>query len=278
MTSYEKESEINVMMKEEVEELKRENAALKNSCKKYEEALKDLNDLVKNSPRELKREIEENKMVELRNEWKKEQEEEKIKFTEVVRRQIQEKTKDTVIQVIKEKEELVRDTVDKRKCLVIFGLREKKIPNKYAREKEERELARQVIQFVQDSAQGLDQEIEEIHRIGKYNEGGTRPLKVRMRSQVAVDEIMARTGKLAENDEYKDIWIKRDMNLEEREKERALRKEAKEKNEKRTEIEKKKFYWRILDMKLRKWYLREEKETTRGTQRAQEQEEGGVQV
>ena len=206
-------------------------------------------------------------MVELRNEWKKEQEEEKIKFTEVVRRQIQEKTKDTVIQVIKEKEELVRDTVDKRKCLVIFGLREKKIPNKYVREKEEKELARQVIQFVQDSAQGIDQEIEEIHRIGKYNEGGARPLKVRMRSQVAVDEIMARTGKLAENDEYKDIWIKREMNLEEREKERALRKEAKEKNEKRTEIEKKKFYWRILDMKLRKWYLREEKETTRETQR-----------
>ena len=138
MTSYEKVSEINVMMKEEVEELKRENVALKKSCKKYEEALKDLNDKVKNSPSELKSEIEENKMVELRNEWKKEQEEEKIKFTEVVRRQIQEKTKDTVIQVIKEKEELVRDTVDKRKCLVIFGLREKKIPNKYVREKEER--------------------------------------------------------------------------------------------------------------------------------------------
>ena len=99
-----------------------------------------------------------------------------------------------------------------------------------------------------------------------------------MRSQVAVEEIMARTGKLAGNEDYKDIWIKRDMNLEEREKERTLRKEAKEKNEKRTEIEKKKFYWRILDMKLRKWYLREEKEKARGIQQTQEQEEGSVQV
>ena len=81
--------------------------------------------------------------------------------------------------------------------------------------------------MVQDSTQGLEQEVEEVHRIGRYSEGGMRPLKVRMRSQVAVEEIMARTGKLAENTEYKDIWIKRDMNLEEREKERALRKEAK---------------------------------------------------
>lgn len=60
--------------------------------------------------------------MELRNAWKKEQEDDKVKFAEVVKRQIQEKTKDTVIQVIKEKEELVRNTVDKKKCLVIFGL------------------------------------------------------------------------------------------------------------------------------------------------------------
>ena len=45
--------------------------------------------------------------------------------------------------------------------------------------------------------------------------------------------------------------------MEEREKERDLRDEAKEKNERRTETGKKKFYWRVLDMKLRKWYIRE---------------------
>ncbi|MPC24646.1 hypothetical protein E2C01_017732 [Portunus trituberculatus] len=76
-----------------------------------------------------------------------------------------------------------------------------------------------------------------------------------MRSQVAVEEIMARKGKLADDTEHKDIWIKRDMNLEEREKEKVLRSEAKERNEKRTEIKKKNFYWRVLDMRLKKWYL-----------------------
>ncbi|MPD01268.1 hypothetical protein E2C01_096787 [Portunus trituberculatus] len=70
-----------------------------------------------------------------------------------------------------------------------------------------------------------------------------------------IEEIMARIGKLAIDTEQKDIWIKRDMNLEEREKEKVLRGEAKEKSKKRTEKEKKNFYWRVLDMSLKKWYL-----------------------
>ncbi|MPC66768.1 hypothetical protein E2C01_060921 [Portunus trituberculatus] len=50
------------------------------------------------------------------------------------------------------------------------------------------------------------------------------------------------------------------MNLKEREKEKVLRSEAKEKNEKKIEIEKKNLYWRDLDMRLKKWYLRKKEE------------------
>ncbi|MPD02386.1 hypothetical protein E2C01_097964 [Portunus trituberculatus] len=85
-------------------------------------------------------------------------------------------------------------------------------------------------------------------------------MKVKMRSQVAVEEIMARKGKLADNVDHKEIWIKKDMNLEEKEKEKVLRSKAKEKNEKKTKIEKKNFYWRVLDMRLKKWYLRKKEE------------------
>ncbi|MPC85796.1 hypothetical protein E2C01_080591 [Portunus trituberculatus] len=53
-------------------------------------------------------------------------------------------------------------------------------------------------------------------------------MKVKMRSQVAVEEIMASKGKLADDVDHKEIWIKRDMNIEEREKEKVLRSEAKE--------------------------------------------------
>ena len=167
---------------------------------------------------------------------------------------------DAVTKVIKEKENLVRDTVDKKKCLVIYGLNEKKNMIRFAREKEEKELVKEIIRVVQDEGQNLEAEIEEIHRIGKYIEGGKRPIKVKMTSQMKMEEILARTGKLAEHQEYKDIWIKREMNLEERDKEKQLRSEARQKNEQLSETEKRKFYWRVLDMRLRKWYLREREE------------------
>ncbi|MPC82373.1 hypothetical protein E2C01_077036 [Portunus trituberculatus] len=84
-----------------------------------------------------------------------------------------------------------------------------------------------------------------------------------MRSQVAVEEIMTKKGKLAVDVDFKEIWIKRDVNLEEREKEKVLRSEAKEKYEKRTEMEKKNFYWRVPDMRLKKWYLRKKRRSWR---------------
>ena len=161
--------------------------------------------------------------------------------------------------------------MDRKKCFVIYGIQEKKNPNKYRREREERELVKKVIKQVQDDTQSLEQEVEETHRIGKYNEGNTRPLKVRMRSQLAVEEITARANRLAQTEEYKDIWMKRDMNLEERQKEKDLRQEAKGKNLRRTETEKKTFYWRVLDMRLRRWFTRE-KEEEAGEQQQQQQE------
>ena len=48
------------------------------------------------------------------------------------------------------------------------------------------------------------------------------------------------------------------MNEEERAKLNELWDEAKEKKN-RTEAEKMRFYWKVKDMKLRKWYIRKEK-------------------
>ena len=52
--------------------------------------------------------------------------------------------------------------------------------------------------------------------MGKYNGGNTRPIKVRIRLQLAVEEIIARASRILQNADYKDVWITRDMNLEER--------------------------------------------------------------
>ncbi|MPC30350.1 hypothetical protein E2C01_023611 [Portunus trituberculatus] len=86
------------------------------------------------------------------------------------------------------------------------------------RKHEERKLAKTIIKKVQDSTQELAQEVEEVIRLGRFSEGSRIPMKTRKRSQVAVEEIMRRKGKLANDTEHKDIWIKRDKNLEEREK------------------------------------------------------------
>ena len=52
---------------------------------------------------------------------------------------------------------------------------------------------------------------------------------MRLKSQLAVKEIIGGAGRLVRNEEYKDVWIRRDTNLEERQKEKELRQEAKEK-------------------------------------------------
>ena len=249
-------------MKEQLEEIKRENNVLLEKCNSYDTVMKGLSEENGNKEQQLEGAVGESKLEEWRKTWEKKQENDKVIFAEVVQKQIQEKTKDTVIQVIKEKEELVRDTVDKKKCMVIFGLPEKKNPIKFVREREEKEVVQKLIKTIQEEGQELEKEVEEVYRLGKYSEGSKRPLKIKMRSQVGVEELIARTGKLAGTPEYSHIWIKRDMNQEERDKEKKLRNEAREKNEKRTETEKKKFYWRVLDMRLRKWYIREEEEVS----------------
>ena len=141
--------------------------------------------------------------------------------------------------------------------MVIFGMKEKRNEVRSERERELRESVRKLVGEVQDEEQNLEEEIEEVVRLGKFREEGVRPIKVRMRSQAAAEEILTKTGRLARKSEYERVWIKRDMNEEERKQEKDLREEAKEKNQRRTENEEKEFYWRVMDMRLRKWYIRE---------------------
>ena len=95
-------------------------------------------------------------------------------------------------------------------------------------------------------------------RLGKYVEGKSRPMKIRLRSQASAEEVMAGSWRLAGKDEYKRVWLRNDLNEEERAKLSQLWETAKEKNLTRTAEEEVKFYWKVKDMKLRKWYIRKE--------------------
>ena len=154
-------------------------------------------------------------------------EKEKTIFKEVVEQQIQEKTREEVVKVIQEKQNLVRDTVEKKKCLIIYGLKERKNNVKTEREKELKESVKKVMEAVNDGEQNLEGEIEEMFRLCRYREEGVRQIKVRMRSQAVVEDIMTKTGRLGSCAEFKKVWIKRVMNSEERAKEKELREEAK---------------------------------------------------
>ena len=68
-------------------------------------------------------------------------------------------------------------------------------------------------------------------------------------------EVLQRTGKLKETEKYKSVWIKKDLNEEERVQEKELWNEMKEKNGQRSEEEKKKFYFKVRDGKIKKWYM-----------------------
>ncbi len=56
---------------------------------------------------------------------------------------------------------------------------------------------------------------EEIKRLIRYVEGGQSPMKIRFRSQVAAEETLSKSWKLAKVEEYKQVWINRERTREE---------------------------------------------------------------
>ena len=79
-------------------------------------------------------------------------------------------------------------------------------------------------------ARVLCEEIEEVVRLGKFVEGKQRLMRIRMRSQVAAEQVLSGSWRLANREEYKKVWVRRDLNEEERQKLNELWNEAKEKN------------------------------------------------
>ena len=87
-------------------------------------------------------------------------------------------------------------------------------------------------------------------RLGLYIVG-VRPIKLRLKTQTATEEILARIYKPRDIAEYKDVFIKKSMNEEEKQKFKEL-KEAKQKNDARpSEFF---FFCRVKD-KIMKLYI-----------------------
>ena len=252
------ESEKNLMR--ENEKLRREVAQYRNMMKeglgKVEKEKEDIKELVSKDDQRVKEAVR--KEV---NEWKTQNEVEKINLKEVMEKQMEQKREDVakeVIGVLKQKEVLVREIAEKKKSVIVFGLKENNITYRPRREKEELKSIRDIFKNLNDEERAnLEEEIEEIHRLGQYREGITRPVKVLLKSQRATEDILYRTTKLKETAGLENIYIKRNKNEEERKKHNELLAEAKVKNNERSEDEKKAFFWKVVGDRVRKWFVRE---------------------
>ncbi|MPC28259.1 hypothetical protein E2C01_021458 [Portunus trituberculatus] len=104
----------------------------------------------------------------------------------------------------------------------------------------------------EEESRRLSGEIEEVYRLGKY-EGKTCLLKIRIRSQAVAEEILAGSWRMGRKEVYKNVWLRRNLNEEE-----SYGKQPKKKILNRTAGERTSYYWKVKDMRLRKWYTRRE--------------------
>ncbi len=160
-----------------------------------------------------------------------------------------------MVNVIKTNESLVRETVDKKKCIIVFGVKEIQEINKAVREKELKEIINKMVGKVQEKGRCLVDEVEEYHRVGKFTGEGHRPIRIEFKLQKEAEEALTGAWRLAKDEVTKNIWLRRDLNEKERKELIKMKEEVKAKNKERSEDQKETFYWRVLDMKVRKWYL-----------------------
>ncbi len=74
-------------------------------------------------------------------------------------------------------------------------------------------------------------QVEEFHRIGKHTEEKMKHIRIRFATQVQAEEVINGSWRLSEDEEYKNVWINRDMDETERLKQKELVNEAKQKKE-----------------------------------------------
>ena len=97
-----------------------------------------------------------------------------------------------VIRVIKQNENIVRDTLNKKKCVIIFGFKKKSAAKEKHTEEEEKRVIKEVFNMVHEESSKIEEELEVIHRQWKCEGGGVRPFKslVQVSSNSTIYEYM----------------------------------------------------------------------------------------
>ena len=96
--------------------------------------------------------------------------------------------------MLKQNETVVREIAERKKCVIVWGLKEDANRNWQERKKEEEKI-KNLLNKIADE-EDMSSEVEEIMRLGTYEEGKTRPLKMKMKTQVAAEALLRDSWKL----------------------------------------------------------------------------------
>ncbi len=167
--------------------------------------------------------------------------------------------------VIRKNEKLLRDTVDKNKSVIIFGHTEKDIKSRVERDSDELNCIRNTMKHLLEEG-GPEIEIMEYRRIGRYEKGKNRPIKITLMNSQMAETILKNGPKLNEVEAFKSIKVRRDLSKEDRELLKSKFEEANKRNDERTEEEKECFFFRVVGLQIRKWYIKKDHQQPTGAE------------
>lgn len=252
-------SEYREKAEKEIRELREENEKLRRGFET-------------NQDRTEKMEVE---VSEMKNVWGSKVEEAEVNLKAIIEEQKERQEENLgkkVVKAIRQNERQVCDIMDKKRCVIMFGDVEGDIPDRSDRKVAEMKKVDDMIEVLdRGGREGWKKEVEDIWRLGKYKKGVARPIKIRFKSTKTVEDVLRTSWKLSQEGKYRDVILRKDLNAEEREKMREVSRQVREENEKRSEADKENFYYRNLDGRMKKWYLKR-----KGRQVEGEREEVGV--
>ena len=148
-----------------------------------------------------------------------------------------------------------RDTFDKNKSIVIIGDIEGHQEDRYKRARERRDRVNHILGKMSDGNSFWASQVVETRRIGRYERNSSRPIRVKFRSKTVAEEVLGASWKLSYEANYGKIYLRQDLDKDERERLGDMLKQVKVLNEHRSEEEKQDFFWRVKHMRIRQWFI-----------------------
>jgi len=148
----------------------------------------------------------------------------------------------------------IANLADVNKDIVILGHEEKVVEDGIERYNEDKKLIVDILKVI--NPEFAEQNIIAHRRLGLFEKGKKRPLKVTFLNKQIVTDIIKKAKVLATHEEYKKIWIRENMTKDDRVTLQKKLEEVKNKNEQRTEEEKNLFIWRVRGLQAKQIYYR----------------------